>query len=145
MKIHQLSVFLENRRGQLNVPCNILAKAGVDIRTLSLADTQQFGILRLIVSDWKRAKEALEANECVVHLNQVVAIEVPDRPGGLSEVLKVIDHAAVDIEYMYAFTLGSGRAVLIFRFNDPDAAISRLQTEGVNVVGSSQFQDLFTA
>jgi len=143
MKLHQLSVFLENKRGQLSVPLNLLAVAGIDIRTLSLADTQQFGILRLIVSDWQKAKEILEKEHCVVNVTQVVAIEVPDRPGGLADVVKVIDHAAVDIEYMYAFTFQSGRAALIFRFNEPDAAIKQLQAEGVNVVGSEEFQQRF--
>ena len=145
MKLHQLSVFLENKRGQLSLPCNILAKAGVDIRTLWLADTEQFGILRLIVSDWQKAKEALEAESCVVNVAQVVAIEVPDRPGGLAEVLKVIDHAKVDIEYMYAFTFESGLAILIFRFNDPDAAINQLQAEGISVVPSAEFHKRFPA
>ncbi|HXK60916.1 MAG TPA: amino acid-binding protein [Acidobacteriota bacterium] len=143
MKLHQLSVFLENKRGQLSVPLKILACAGIDIRTLSLADTEQFGILRLIVSDWQKAKAALEAEHCVVNVTEVVAIEVPDRPGGLTEVLRVIDDAAVDIEYMYAFTFQSGRAVLIFRFNDPDAAIEQLQKEGIEVVGSREFQESF--
>jgi len=143
MKLHQLSVFLENKRGQLNVPLNILACAGVDIRTLSLADTQQFGILRLIVSDWHKAKTVLEEQHCVVNVAEVVAIEVPDRPGGLAEVVRIIDHASVDIEYMYAFTFQSGRAVLIFRFNEPDAAIRQLQAEGINVIGSEEFQERF--
>jgi hypothetical protein len=145
MKLHQLSVFLENKRGQLSVPCNILAEAGVDIRTLALADTQQFGILRLIVSDWQKAKEALEAKGCVVNVTQVVAIEAPDRPGGLSEVLRVIDRANIDIEYMYAFTFQSGLAILIFRFNNPDVAIERLQTEGINAVPSAEFHRRFPA
>jgi hypothetical protein len=143
MKLHQLSVFLENKRGQLSVPCNLLAEAAIDIRTLSLADTQQFGILRLIVSDWEKAKSVLEANNCVINVTQVVAIEVPDRPGGLAEVLKVIDRASVDIEYMYAFTFQPGRAVLIFRFNDPDLAIRQLQSAGINVVESKEFHDRF--
>ena len=80
MKIHQLSLFLENRKGQLRVPTKVLAHEGIDIKTLSLADTEQFGILRLIVDDWERAKAALEAAGCVVKVTEVVAIEVPDRP-----------------------------------------------------------------
>jgi len=137
MKIHQLSLFLENKPGQLTAPCRELADAGIDIRTLSLADTQQFGILRLIVSDWKRGYELLRDTGYVVKDTEVVAIEVPDRPGGLLEVLKVFEKSTINIEYMYAFTFGRGdKAVLIFRFDDPDAAIALLNSAGINVVGS---------
>lgn len=137
MKIHQLSLFLENRPGQLTAPCRELAAAGIDIRTLSLADTQQFGILRLIVSDWQRGYDLLREKGYVVKDTEVVAIEVPDRPGGLLDVLQVFETSAVNIEYMYAFTFGRGdRAVIIFRFDDPDAAIKLLVAAGINVVGS---------
>jgi hypothetical protein len=135
MKIQQLSLFLENKPCQILQPCRLLAGADIDIRTLSVADTKQFGILRLIVSDWKRARQLLEDNGYVVNVTEVVAIEVPDRPGGLSEVVGVFENSAVNIEYMYAFTFGRvGRAVLIFRFDDPDAAIGLLQAAGINVV-----------
>jgi hypothetical protein len=90
MKIHQLSLFLENRAGQLRHPVQLLAQAGIDIRTLMLADTQQFGILRIIVQDWQRAKQALEAGGVVVNVTEVVACEVADRPGGLDEILAVV-------------------------------------------------------
>src|SRR5690606_18352757 len=83
MKLKQLSLFVENRPGQMKTPFKALAEAGVNILTLSLADTQQFGILRLIVQDWERAKRVLEQAGCVVNVTEVVAIEVEDRPGGL--------------------------------------------------------------
>ncbi len=138
MKIHQLSLFIENRPGQLTVPCKLLARAGVDIRTLALADTKDYGILRLIVSDWQKGKATLEADGCVVKVTEVVGLEVPDRPGGLSEVLDILDRAKVNIEYMYAFTWGRGdRAVMIFRFDKPDAAISALQGAGMSLLGSA--------
>jgi hypothetical protein len=137
MKIHQLSLFLENRPGQLRVPCKLLADAGIDIRTLSLADTQQFGILRLIVQDWQRARAMLEKGGCVVNITEVVAIEVPDRPGGMLEILSVIEQAGMTVEYMYAFSVGAGdKAVLIFRFEDADAAIRVLTQAGVNILSS---------
>ena len=104
MKIPQVSVFLENKPGRLSEPCRILAEAGINIVTLSLADTQQFGILRLLVREWKKAKSILEQAGHVVNVTEVVAIEVPDRPGGLYEVLKVIEQCAINVEYMYAFT-----------------------------------------
>jgi hypothetical protein len=137
VKIQQLSLFLENKPGQILEPCRLLASEGVNIRTLSLADTQQFGILRVIVSDWKRAMQLLKDAGYVVNVTEVVAIEVPDRPGGLAEVMEVFENTGINIEYMYAFTFGRGdTAVLIFRFDKPDAAIELLQAAGINVVDS---------
>jgi len=142
MKINQLSLFLENKPGHLSGVCRALADAGVNILTLSLADTQQFGILRLIVPDWKQAKQVLEKAGSVVNVTEVVATEVEDRPGGLADVLEIINAAGLNIEYMYAFTFRRGdRAVLVFRFNDPDAAVQALQAKGVNVVGEVELYE----
>jgi len=137
MKIKQLSLFIENKPGQLLIPCRILADAGINIITLSLADTQQFGILRLIVKPWQKVKALLEKSGCVVKVNDVVAIEVQDRPGGLAEIIRTIDDAKLNIEYMYAFTCGGdGKAVLVFRFEDIDLAIKNLRSRGVNMIAS---------
>jgi hypothetical protein len=137
MLIHQLSLFVENRPGQIKARIELLAGAGIDIRTLALADTKDFGILRLIVNDWRSAKAVLEEGGHVVNVSEVVALEVPDRPGGLSEVLSVLDARQIGIEYMYAFAPGRAEAaVMIFRFDRPDAALEALQAAGVNVVGS---------
>ena len=137
MKIHQLSLFLENQPGQLIGPCRLLSRAGIDIRTLTLADTREFGILRMIVSDWQRGAQILQEAGYVTNVTEVVAVEVPDRPGGLAGLLELFESSDVNIEYMYAFTFGrEGKAVLIFRFDNPDAAIARLQEAGVNVVES---------
>ena len=108
MKIHQLSLFLENQPGQMIEPCRLLAGAGIDIRSLSLADTRQFGILRVIVSDWKTAAELLESEGYVVNVTEVVAIEVEDRPGGLAELMGLFENSGINIEYMYAFPFGRG-------------------------------------
>jgi hypothetical protein len=142
MKLHQLSLFLENKPGQIKVPCRVLAKAGINILTLSLADTQQFGILRLIVKDWQKAKKALEDAGCIVNITEVLALDVADRPGGLADVLDLLDKAQLDIEYMYAFTSGARgqKAALIFRFADPDAAIKVLNKQGITIIPS---EDLF--
>jgi len=135
MKIQQLSLFVENKPGRLSAATRALAEADVNILTLSLADTQQFGILRLIVRDVERARKVLEDADHVVKVTEVVAIEVSDRPGGLAEILTVIDGAAVNIEYMYAFTTRMRqRAILVFRFDDPDAAIALMQSHDINVV-----------
>jgi hypothetical protein len=141
VKIHQLSLFLENRPGQLVAPCRALAKAGIDIVTSSLADTAQFGIFRLVVKDWQKAKQVLEAAGSVVNVTEVLAIEVPDRPGGLAGVLDAFDRAALGIEYMYAFTSGQrgARAICIFRFEDPDKAVAALRgNPEVRVVESEE-------
>jgi hypothetical protein len=127
MKIQQLSIFAENKPGHVAGPCRLLAQQGVNIRALSLADTQKFGILRLIVSDVAKATQALETAGHVVKTTEVLAIEVPDQPGGLATVLSALDGSPTNIEYMYAFPFGhQGKAVLVFRFDDPDAAIKVL-------------------
>jgi hypothetical protein len=135
MKINQLSVFLENKPGKLSVPCKALTDAGLNILTLSLADTHQFGILRLILQDWEKAKDVLEKAGCVVNVTEVVALEVPDKPGGLTQVLDVVEKAEINLEYMYAFTFRKGdRAVLVFRFESPDDAIAAMREAGIQVV-----------
>jgi hypothetical protein len=140
VKIRQLSLFLENRPGQLRFPCKVLGEAGIDILTMSLADTQQFGILRLVVRDWERARKVLEAAGVVVNVTEVLAVEVPDRPGGLASVLEGFEKAGVGVEYMYAFPAGArGRtATLLFRLEDPDRAQSVLQANGVKLVPSDE-------
>lgn len=135
MKLTQLSLFLENKPRQLRVPTRLLTEAGVNIETLTLADTQQFGILRLIVADWEHAKRALEEAGCVVNVTEVVALEVADQPGGLDRIMAAIEANDLNVEYMYAFTSRRGEsAVLIFRFEDPDAAVDKLQSAGINVL-----------
>jgi hypothetical protein len=142
MKITQLSVFLENKPGRLSVPCKALAAAGLNILTLSLADTRQFGILRVILKDWKKAKEVLESAGMVVNVAEVVAIEVEDRPGGLARVLDIIEGSGANLEYMYAFTFGrESKAILVLRFENPDVAVKALQAKGVNVVGEVDLFD----
>jgi hypothetical protein len=137
MKIRQLSVFVENRLGHLRAPCQALADAGISLATLSLADTQQYGILRLIVRDWQRAKDVLETAGFVVNVTDVLAVEVPNRPGGLADVLRVIEQARINIEYMYAFAeKRDNMAVLIIRFENADDAILALEHSEVNVISS---------
>ncbi len=135
MKIQQISLFLENKPGHLNAICRTLAEAQINIVTLSLADTQQFGIVRLIVEEWQKAKEVLEAAGYVVNVREVVAAAVADKPGGMAEILDLIGKAGVNIEYMYAFTFRHGKeAVLVFRFDNPDRAIEALKTAGRDVL-----------
>jgi hypothetical protein len=137
MKVKQLSLFLENKLGALSRPVKLLAKAKLNILTLSIADTQQFGILRCVVRDWEKAKRLLEEDGFVVKVSDMVAIEVADEPGGLAKILETLEQARVNLEYMYGFTLRKeGKGVLAFRFDDPDRAIAALQKKGINPVRS---------
>ena len=141
MKLKQLSLFLENKPGALSAPVQLLARAKINILTLTIAEAQQYGILRLIVRDWELAKTLLEKHGLVVRVTDVLAIEVADRPGGLAEVLAALENAGINLEYMYAFTLKrEGKGLLLFRFDDPDKAIRALQKNKINVVGT---KDLF--
>ena len=137
MKLKQLSVFLENKPGRLRELCAVLAENGINIITLSLADTEQFGILRLIIKEYDKAKALLEEKGFVAKLTDVIAIEVNDQPGGLSDILKIEEAAGISVEYMYAFTIKSGEnAVLLFRFDDMDKAVAALQQSGLNILES---------
>jgi hypothetical protein len=141
MKIRQLSLFLENRPGQLRVPLKVLGDAGIDVLTMSLADTQQFGILRLVVKDWERARRVLEAAGSVVNVTDVLALDVPDRPGGLAGVLEDFEKLGLGIEYMYAFAASrerGGFATLLVRLEDPDQAARQLAAAGVKLVPSDE-------
>ena len=140
MKLQQLSLFLENRPGQLREPCEALAAAGIDLLTMSLADTAQFGILRFIVRDPERARQVLEQAGMVVRVTEVVPVEVENRPGGLAEVLARIEEAGLGVEYMYDFGAASrgGKAAIIFRFEDPDKALSALEAAGIRVLAMEE-------
>ena len=135
MKLPQLSVFLENRPGSLMEPLRVLADADINLVSISLADTEQFGILRLVLKDWEFAKSVLERDGWVVNVSDVVAVDVDDQPGGLAKMLAVLAEAGINIEYMYAFALRRNvKAVLLFRFEDPDAAIAALEKAGIGVI-----------
>ncbi len=135
MKVEQISIFLENRPGSLEEVTRILKEAGINIRTLSLADTTDFGILRLIVNDVDAAAAAVRAQGYRVSRTTVVAVEVPDRPGGLHSILAVLAGSQINVEYLYAFVDKSGEnAVIIFRFDRPDAAIEVLQKNAFRIM-----------
>jgi hypothetical protein len=135
VNVEQLSIFLENKPGRLEAITRIFEQGGINIRALSLADTTEFGILRLIVNDNDQAKRLLNANGYTVGINEVVAVEVEDRPGGLHRILRALSKDGINVEYMYAFVRQSGRnAVLIFRFDNAPAATALLKREGVRVI-----------
>jgi len=137
MKIEQLSIFLENKAGRLAEVTDVLAQADINIRALSLADTSDFGILRLIVNDHETAKNALKAAGFTVGLTSVVAVEVPHVPGGLNTILQLLGKKGVNVEYMYAFMQKGDNAVLIFRFNNPEAALETLKKANIPVLDNA--------
>ncbi len=135
MKVEQISIFIENKSGRLAEITRVLGEAGVNIRALSLADTSDFGILRLIVNDCEKANAVLKEKGFTVNKTEVVAVEVPDRPGGLSQILQALDRENINVEYMYAFVERCGEnAVIIFRFDETDRAIKALQKNSFNVL-----------
>lgn len=135
MKVEQISVFLENKSGRLSEVTRALGEAGVNIRALSVADTSDFGILRIIVNDNDRAVQALRSKNFTVSKTEVVAVEVPDKPGGLGRILATLEKAQINVEYMYAFLeRSSNNAVIIFRFDETDKAIQALSSNGVKIL-----------
>ena len=128
-KIKQLSVFLENRPGRLAGMMKALADAGVNIVTLSLANAPEFGIVRVIADDNAKGAAALAAAGFAARETEVVAVTVPDRPGGMAELTAELDRAGVNIEYSYAYSLGHGeKAVLLFKFDDDAKAEAALSS-----------------
>ena len=141
MRIRQISIFLENKPGQLSAICRALADANVNIATLSLADTADFGIVRMIVDDHEKAQSVLAEKGHVANVREVIAVCVPDRPGGMAEVMQVLDAAQANIEYSYAFAFHKGeKAVLVFRFDDNDKAESALKAAGFTTLGEDEIE-----
>ena len=139
MKSEQLSVFLENRAGRLAEVTHTLAEAGVNIRALSLADTSDFGILRLIVCNHEKAQMVLKEKGFTLGRTHVVAVEVPDQPGGLDAILQLMSANNINVEYMYAFTYGrSNKAIIVFRFENPEKAIAMLKDEPIELVRAEE-------
>jgi hypothetical protein len=135
MEVAQISVFLENRSGGLADVIDVLARNGIDIKALSVADMADFGILRLIVEEADRTRGLLKDAGFTAEKTKVVAIEVPDRPGGLAQTLRVLKERQVNVEYMYSAARKSGeRAIIVFRFDETDRAVQVLQEAGVKVL-----------
>ena len=135
MKAEQISVFLENRAGRLAEVTQTLATAGINIRALSLADTSDFGILRLIVCDHEKAKAVLKEKGFTLGRTSVVVVEVPDQPGGLNSVLELVSSHGINVEYMYALAQRiNDQAVMIFRFDKVEQAADLLEEKGFTIV-----------
>ncbi len=139
MRVEQIAVFLENKSGRLAEITSILAENDINIRALSVADTADFGILRLIVDNVDKARSILQDGGFTVGKTDVLAVEVADKTGGLATVLRCLHRAAINVEYMYAFVNKTGEnAVLIFRFEKMDEAIDVLLKDGFTLISGAQ-------
>ncbi|HOK40101.1 MAG TPA: ACT domain-containing protein [bacterium] len=136
MKIKQISIFLENKPGRIAEITKILKEAKINIRALSVADTSEFGILRIIVDNYEKAIAALKKNNYSASITDVIAVELDDRPGGLHDALVALDKENLNVEYMYAFVSWEkkDKALIIFRIENIEKAISVLLKAGFNIV-----------
>jgi hypothetical protein len=142
MKIKQLSVFIENKEGRLKKTINTLVKADINIRALSIADTSKFGILRLIVSDFKKAKNILEEDGFVVKETEVIAVEIPDETNGLGSVLTILDKEEINLEYLYAFvSKQSHQAIVVFRVQNIEKSIKLLKNENLKLLNQKDLEE----
>ena len=143
MKIKQLSIFLQNRMGSLSKPLEVLSENGINIRAMCMADTSEFGILRLVVDNPLKGKEVLEESNFLVKITEIIGVEMNDAPGGLTDVLKVIKDNEIDLEYLYAFTHDKvDKAILLLHADDIDNLIKVLEDNAMVIVPSEEIYDL---
>ena len=139
MQIQQLSIFVENKSGRLAEITEILGQAGVDIRAISVADTSDFGILRLIVDKPKEAVEALRAANLTVSLTSVIAVGIDDKPGEFAKAMRVLADGEIGVEYMYAFiSRDKGKAYVILRVLESDKAVECLKASGISLLDAEE-------
>ena len=134
MKVQQLSIFLENKSGRLAEIANILGQSCVNIRAVSLADTTDFGVVRLIVDDVDKAVNLLKEEGFTAVKTEVIVVEASDKPGGLAKILNVLKGTQLNVEYLYSILAQRDRAFIVFRFDDPDKAITIFQNAGIKVL-----------
>jgi hypothetical protein len=143
MKLTQISIFLENRKGRLNEVCSLLGKNKINIRALTVAETEEFGVLRIVVDKPQKATQVLKKNGFTANLTDIVAVEVGDKPGGLAAILKILSQNDVNVEYVYGFVeKKTDKALLVFRFEEPDKAIAILKKNKISVVGKKDIGDM---
>ena len=143
MKLTQISVFLENKKGRLLEVCSLLGEGQINIRALTIAESEGYGVLRMVVNRPQEAMRLLKSKAFVANLTDIVAVQVEDKPGGLASVLKVINDQDINVEYMYGFVEKfSERALMVFRFEDPDKAIAALTKNNVKVISKEEMVNL---
>ncbi|MDR2624558.1 MAG: acetolactate synthase [Methanobrevibacter sp.] len=139
--IKQLSIFIENKEGRLKKAINSLSTADINIRALSIADTSKFGILRLIVQDTAKAKGVLEENNFIVKETDVLAVEIPDEPTGLNEILNILDKSKINLEYLYAFvSKKTDQAIVIIRVENVEEGIKALNEGNANLLSQKDIE-----
>ena len=139
MKLKQISVFLENKEGKLKNAIEILSKNDINIRALSIADTSNFGILRLIVNDYEKAKTTLENENYVVKLTEVIAVRVEDKPGGLNQMLTALYDKGINVEYIYAFVDSTdGQALVVVKIENLEEGIATLESADIKVLDAEE-------
>ena len=143
MKIKQLSIFLQNKMGSMYKPLKILKENNINIRAMSMADTSEFAILRLVVDNPLKGKEVLEKNNFLVKIIDTIAVEIDDKPGGLTHVLEVIKNNLIDLEYIYAFTHEKeGKAILLLHSDNMDELITALSKSNITLVSANEVYNL---
>ena len=143
MAVKQISVFVENKEGRIKKAIDTLAKANINIRALSIADTAKYGILRLIVSDNEKAIEALENDGFIVKENEVLLLTVPDEPNGLNSTLAVFDEKGINLEYLYAFVSNkTDEALVVMRLEDMEKAVEALEANNIKILETEDIKDL---
>lgn len=143
MAIKQLSVFVANKAGKLVEVTKLLADNRIDLRAMSIADTQDYGIMRLIVDDLEKAKKILEDNGNIFKITDVIGVEIPDSPGGMSKVISILSENGINIEYLYAFISRSKEyAYVVLRVRDKEKAEEILSQKGVNLLKESDIGNI---
>ncbi len=143
MKLTQVSVFLENSKGRLCEVCKLLGNNAINIRALNVADSKDFGILRMVVKDPEKALKVLKLAKITATKTDVIAVEVDDAPGGLAKILKVLNDSDINVEYMYGFVeKRSGKALMVLRIEAIDNAIEMLKKNGINLLTKAQIEEL---
>lgn len=141
MSVHQISVFLENRAGQLAEITGVLAENAIDLRAISIAETSDYGVLRMIVDDAEKATGVLLSHGYILSMTPVVVVAVPDAPGGLAPVLALLAEGDIDIEYMYSlFTHRENKAYMVFRISDEEKFVALLQSHGITPVDTEELE-----
>lgn len=141
--LKQLSIFLENKEGRMLNTLDIIEKLGINIRALSIADTSEFGILRLIVSNPKLVKQELEKNNFIVKLTDVIPVAMDDQPGGLNKILRILDENSINLEYLYAFVeQQTYDAIVLLRLEDMDKGYEILEENGAKIINADEIYSM---
>jgi len=143
MSVKQISIFVENKEGRIKKAINTLGQENINIRALSIADTTKYGILRLIVSNNKKAIDALERDGFIVKENEVIILAVPDEPNGLNSTLAVFDEKGINLEYLYAFVSSkTDEAIVVMRLENMEKAIDALKDSNVKILETEDIENL---